>query len=257
MKNCPKCGSKHNKPGKFCSRSCANSRGPRTEKFKELVRDKLSGRKALNPNPTKGKYLVERVAKICPCCGTEFLTTIAESKKYCSGVCWRQSSGGYREGSGRAKAGYYNGIYCGSTYELVWTIYNIDHQIQFSRFPGVLEKDGIKYYPDFLIENTIIEIKGYERQESVNKKTKVAESFGYSVVVLRKEDLTKEFEWVKQNYLYKDLYELYDEFKPAYNLKCAQCGEVVTRNKKPKTDYVFCSRKCAGKGHKGKVNKSL
>ncbi|NBP15839.1 hypothetical protein EBU95_15855 [bacterium] len=26
MKDCPKCGTQHNKPGKFCSRSCANSR---------------------------------------------------------------------------------------------------------------------------------------------------------------------------------------------------------------------------------------
>lgn len=26
MKDCPKCGEKHNKPGKYCSRKCANSR---------------------------------------------------------------------------------------------------------------------------------------------------------------------------------------------------------------------------------------
>lgn len=26
MKNCPKCNTEHNKPGTFCSRSCANSR---------------------------------------------------------------------------------------------------------------------------------------------------------------------------------------------------------------------------------------
>lgn len=26
MKDCPKCGIQHNKPGKFCSRTCANSR---------------------------------------------------------------------------------------------------------------------------------------------------------------------------------------------------------------------------------------
>jgi endogenous inhibitor of DNA gyrase (YacG/DUF329 family) len=25
-KNCPKCGNEHSKPGKFCSRACANSR---------------------------------------------------------------------------------------------------------------------------------------------------------------------------------------------------------------------------------------
>lgn len=26
MKTCPKCGTEHEKPGKFCSRACANSR---------------------------------------------------------------------------------------------------------------------------------------------------------------------------------------------------------------------------------------
>ena len=43
MKKCPKCNKDHEKPGKFCSRSCANSRGPRTEDFKRKVSEKLSG----------------------------------------------------------------------------------------------------------------------------------------------------------------------------------------------------------------------
>ena len=44
--------------------------------------------------------------------------------------------GGYREGSGRSKSGYYNGIYCGSTYELCWVIYALDTQVKFDRFKG-------------------------------------------------------------------------------------------------------------------------
>ena len=110
--------------------------------------------------------------------------------------------GGYRQGSGRSKSGYYNGIYCGSTYELCWVIYNLDHAIKFTRFPGKLEKDNVAYYPDFLLSDgkTIVETKGYEKQEFVDKKTKVAESFGYSVVVLRKEDLQYAFEYVTQKY---------------------------------------------------------
>lgn len=34
MKNCPKCGTEHNKPGTFCSRACANSRQWNTEQKK-------------------------------------------------------------------------------------------------------------------------------------------------------------------------------------------------------------------------------
>ena len=41
-KQCPKCGAAHTKSGTFCSRPCANSRGPRTDDFKQKVREKLS-----------------------------------------------------------------------------------------------------------------------------------------------------------------------------------------------------------------------
>ena len=251
MKLCPKCGVLHAKLGKFCSRACANSRGPRTEEFKIKVRLALKGRKG-KTSSSKGKHLVDRITRRCLCCNVEFDTTKSRNRKYCSSECWRASAGGYREGSGRAKTGYYKGIYCGSTYELVWVIYNLDHNVQFTRFPGFVQDGDIKYYPDFLIDNTIIEIKGYEDQEFVNKKTKVAELRGYKVIVLRKEDLRIEFEWVKNNYSYKDLYELYDTYKPKYNLVCQHCNTLFSRNIKPKTDVVFCNRSCAGKGHKGR-----
>ena len=46
QKQCPKCGVGHELSGTFCSHACANSRGPRTEEFKEKVRRALSkGRK--------------------------------------------------------------------------------------------------------------------------------------------------------------------------------------------------------------------
>ena len=165
--------------------------------------------------------------------------------------------GGYRQGSGRSKSGYYKGIYCGSTYELCWVIYHVDHNIQFTRFPGKLELDGIKYYPDFLLSDgkTIIETKGYESQESVDKKSKVAEHHGYIVKVLRKKDLQKEFDWVKQNYQYKDVFELYDGYKPKYNLICSECNILFGRNEIPKTESVFCSRICAGKFRKKNIKK--
>ena len=47
---------------------------------------------------------------------------------------YKNTRGGYRPGSGRAKTGYYKGIYCGSTYELAWVIYQIDNNKDFSRF---------------------------------------------------------------------------------------------------------------------------
>lgn len=158
------------------------------------------------------------------------------------------SVGGYRQGSGRSKSGYYDGIYCGSTYELCWVIYNIDHSIEFTRFPGKLEKDGVIYYPDFLLSDgkTIVETKGYENQMSVDKKTKVAEFFGYTVKVLRKADLQYAFDYVTQKYGTKKYFELYDGYRPKYKHLCDYCSIEFETDRKIKTELKFCSRSCSG-----------
>lgn len=164
--------------------------------------------------------------------------------------------GGYREGSGRSKTGYYKGIYCGSTYELCWVIYNIDHGIKFTRFNKRLEKDGIVYYPDFLLDDnhTIIEIKGYECRDKVERKTKLAQDLGYKVIVLRKDDLLYVFEYVAYKYKTKHFATLYDGYKPQFNYTCANCGTVFGRDKRL-GPQVFCGAKCAGK-FRFKINKS-
>lgn len=251
MKTCPKCKIEHNKNGLFCSRSCANSRGPRTEKFKVSVRNKLSGKTGL-PNVNKGKYLVERISVNCLTCNTDFITKSLQPNKYCSNTCRAQKAGGYRPGSGRSKSGYYKGIYCGSTYELCWVIYSLDHGIKFSRFPGKVEMNGNVYYPDFLLDDnkTIIETKGYESQDSVDEKTRIAENAGYNVKVFRKGDLQYVFEYVKNVYNTVDYYTLYDGYVPSYHYTCYHCSVKFTRNKQSKTSVVYCSRQCAGKKQK-------
>ena len=96
MKICPKCDIHHSKDGIFCSRQCANSRGPRTEKFKALVRKKLVGRKV--PPETLLKIAEARIVrtgkfpnpieeKICLCCGILFETN-RPIRKYCSKLCY-------------------------------------------------------------------------------------------------------------------------------------------------------------------------
>ena len=126
--------------------------------------------------------------------------------------------GGLRNGSGRSKSGYYKGIYCGSTYELCWVIYNLDHNISFSRFSGYLTDGKIKYYPDFILSDTneIIEIKGF-LTESVKIKTQLAIDKGFKIKVLYKEDLKNIFSYVEQKYFTKNFYTLYDDFKPKLN----------------------------------------
>ena len=157
------------------------------------------------------------------------------------------AAGGYRQGSGRSKSGYYNGIYCGSTYELCWLIHALDNDVKFTRFEGMLTDGVTKYIPDFILDDrkTIVELKGYESQESVNKKTRLAESLGYIVIVLRKDDLQEVFDYVTNKFGTKQFHTLYDGYKPKYQYECSQCGSEVLRDRKSKSTNVFCSRQCS------------
>lgn len=75
---CEKCGIEYvttekefkfpSKKHYFCSRECANSRGARSEEFKQIMRDKLS--KPANK-------------RLCPICNSEYSTKNA-NKKTCS-----------------------------------------------------------------------------------------------------------------------------------------------------------------------------
>ena len=110
--------------------------------------------------------------------------------------------------------------------------------------------DGnIKYYPDFIYptSNTIIELKGYEKESSVNKKTSVAEKLGYKVLVLRKSDLKDIFEYVSKKFSTKKFETLYDSYKPKYSYKCDFCENFFEKDVVVKTSEKFCSRQCAGK----------
>jgi hypothetical protein len=97
MKNCPKCGIIHEKLGIFCSRKCANSRGPRTNSFKEIVSRKLKGRKLSsdiiekisgdNHHKRKGKNFPKLTEKECLHCKKIFLPK-KQTSNYCSKTCY-------------------------------------------------------------------------------------------------------------------------------------------------------------------------
>ena len=102
----------------------------------------------------------------------------------------------------RSKKGWYKGIYCGSTYELAYVIYNLDNNIPFTRCSRYYEyeyKDAIhRYFPDFeLPDGTIIEIKGYHT-ELVD--IKVAAVFDAPIKVFYLRDLKPCFEYVCKTY---------------------------------------------------------
>lgn len=136
-----------------------------------------------------------------------------------------------QKGSGKGKKGWYKGYWCDSSWELAYVIYNIEHDIKFTRnnegFEYLYNNKTYKYYPDFILEDgTYVEIKGYMDKRSI---TKIA-SFNKSLIVLVKKDMQLYIDYVENKYG-KNFIELY-ESNPYKNNKCPICGLVILRGSK-------------------------
>lgn len=269
---CKQCGKefkgKYSKwsSGVFCCRKCAiiyasninkeqkNQKNSQIKKdFSYINGEKVNLRELYNKNP-----------KICPICN-KIIPYERRKRKTCCKECEHLLKinngknhknlklGGYVPNSCRGKCGYYKGIYCDSTYELVYLIYCLDHNIDIKRCEETFEYEYEgkihTYHPDFVVNNELIEIKNYYRElndiklQAVNKPIKI----------LYYDDLCDIFEYVSKTYNKKysrhsnNFYELYDDYKPKYTYICDTCGKEFSKNRKVKTELKFCSRKCVGK----------
>jgi hypothetical protein len=238
---CIKCNNEHDGffgSGKYCSRSCANSRV-----FSDEAKLKKSLANKGNVSWNKGSVYttVEWVISKCQYCGNDIKHRKTQAKQY-HAECWKKASGGYRKGAGIGKSGWYNGIWCDSSYELAWVIYQFEHNIPFERnkerFSYEWKGTTKEYIPDFIRYSEIIEIKGY-----VNGQVKAKLQSVPNLKILFREDLNIEFEYVENKYG-KDFIKLY-EGNPYKKLtgKCKLCGSLC------KEKSVYCSRKCAGAGN--------
>lgn len=128
------------------------------------------------------------------------------------------NSGGLRHGSGRGHKGWYKGFFCDSTYELVYIIYNLDHNIEFSRCPESINYQYSfngklhKYYPDFILpDGSLVEIKGYSSSLVDAKINSVNDR---KITVLYENDLQYAFSYVKENYKVINIQDLYESKDP-------------------------------------------
>ena len=115
----------------------------------------------------------------------------------------------------RSKKGHYKGVYCGSSYELAYVIYNIDHNIPFTRceryYEYLYNGEPHLYFPDFeLPDGTIIEVKGYHT-ELVDIKTAAVKD--RQIKVLYKKDLLPYITYVCKKYGVTEhtLFHLFDK----------------------------------------------
>ena len=118
--------------------------------------------------------------------------------------------------TGKGKKGWYKSFFCSSTYELAYVIYCLDHNIDIKRnteyFTYEYEGKQHRYYPDFIVNGELIEIKGYHtnlvdiKLKSVNKPIKI----------LYYDNMKYIFDYIYEKYGYKitkwsnKLYEMYE-----------------------------------------------
>lgn len=120
-----------------------------------------------------------------------------------------KNNGGMREGSGLGKSGWYNGFYCRSSWELAFVIYHLEHNNKIlpckeTRYYTWNGKQH-RYYPDFVLDGNIIEIKGY-----ITEKWKQKHLENPDIILLTYKELTEVLSYVTDKYG-KDFIILYQE----------------------------------------------
>ena len=87
-------------------------------------------------------------------------------------LLWKKNKriGGYRKNAGRGKRGYYKGLYCMSSWELAWVVYQLEHgktvQQCIERFEYEMNGEIHHYTPDFKIDGVYFEIKNWHRPDT-------------------------------------------------------------------------------------------
>jgi hypothetical protein len=228
MKTCEYCNSlilEKYGSGRFCSSKCSRGFSTRDKRSEINLKTSITIKNRLKKGETIGFCNPVKEEKRIVCLNCNEIFCSKKDRKYCSNKCKNESpiyrekigksvkgkTGGIKKGSGTGKSGRYKGIWCDSTYELIWVIYNLDHYIKFERnkngYDYYFNGKKHKYYPDFLKGEELIEIKGFIRE---NDRIKFESVKDKKLTILFKKDLDKEFNYVIQKYG-KDFISLYEK----------------------------------------------
>jgi hypothetical protein len=131
-----------------------------------------------------------------------------ETRLRLSAVARERKFGGYTQGSGVGKKGWYQGFFCDSSWELAFVIYCLDHNISIRRNTEkrqyTWQGKRRNYIPDFVVNGVITEIKGFDSEQW---QEKIREN--PDVVVMYETDMLPILEYVKSKYG-KNFVELYE-----------------------------------------------
>lgn len=125
----------------------------------------------------------------------------------------KANSGGFRRNAGRGKRGYYKGLYCMSTWELAWVVYQLEHGQKVEQckdqFEYIMNDELHHYTPDFIIDGVYYEIKNWHRPDTDFKVSQFPKDKTL-VLVEGKEQNKVYLEYVREKYgknFYEVLYE--------------------------------------------------
>lgn len=219
---CERCNqplTKYYGSGRFCSKFCANAKHHTLE-----TKQKIGISNHRNALYMRNVELYLANPKYCVICGA-VISYDNRHRNTCSKVCKNKlcsinaknrGLGGYIQFSGnnRKNKGTYMGYYCDSTWELAYVIYCLEHNVQVKRchrkYSYTYNGKCHTYHPDFeLVDGTLVEIKGYEYDDTDITSYKVAAVDDRSIIVLREPDIKPIYNYVVKKYG-KDFRYLYD-----------------------------------------------
>lgn len=229
---CERCGKTMTEQfgsGRFCSRACANAH-KHSDESKAKASKSLSGRSRPLLAQQYSKLFEEKYKvnpNYCIVCGKP-IPYKSRKRKTCSDQCWHKKLSlniqNTRENIGlfnicsKYKYGTYKGIHCDSSWELAFVLYCLDHNINFNRntkdaFTYTYEGNSHLYYPDFIIGDTYIEIKGLYTDEAEAKKQ--CFPLDKRLIILGKAELQPCLEYAKQVYG-TQYYNIYDRTQSSW-----------------------------------------
>ena len=144
--------------------------------------------------------------------------------------------------SGRGKKGHYKEQYFMSTWELAYIVYLMEHGVEYKRNWEKFEYFDINgnkryYVPDFIVNDSYVEIKGYLTKE-VELKIK---SFKFPLIVIGKEEIKPILNYVEKKYG-ENFYDILNDEKytSKKKTKLCKCGKEILFQSK---SCVSCSSK--------------
>lgn len=185
---CAECGSSlpyTHRHHQFCNRSCAAiyTNKHRDYTMSDATKQQISTKmKALGVSPRIaymnkhnvdhcpifGRKRIPYTITVCAHCLSEFEHKINTQRKFCSALCRKLNSGGYRPNSTRVHKHVYRGFQLDSGAELVFAELLSANNIEWTKNTSLYflftdrQSKTRKYYPDFFLpeKNLWVEIKG-------------------------------------------------------------------------------------------------